>query len=338
MTSAPAIDRRPAPGRPDGEPCRPDGAGATGRPTRPRRRRGQGVVRPGQLSVGFATPAILVGLVFTLGPVIVIAVFSFLSQPETGGGVVYRFSTEAYRHFLFQEDFVGNTHLDLRYLRSFGLSALQALATTAVCIGLAFPIALWMTTKTPRAQTILVLVVTIPFWTNLLVRTYAWILLLSDRGTVNSVLEVIGLEPRQLLYNSGATLVGLIYTFLPFAILPIYSALAGFDFSLAEAAYDLGARKWGVVSQVIWPAAAGGIMSALALCFVPAFGSFVQPVLLGGGKVLMVGNLIAAQYGEARNWPFGAALSVIILALTLLGAFALLRWAKRSAQKVSLAI
>jgi spermidine/putrescine transport system permease protein len=295
-------------------------------------------VRPGQLSVGFAVPAILVGIAFTLGPVIVIAVFSFLSQPETGGGVVYRFSTEAYRHFLVQEDFVGNSHFDPRYLRSFGLSAFQALATTLICIGLAFPIALWMTTKKARTQNLLVLVVTIPFWTNLLVRTYAWILLLSDRGSVNSVLEVIGLEPRQLLYNSGATLVGLIYTFLPFAILPIYSALAGFDFALAEAAYDLGARKLGVIRRVIWPAAAGGVMSAIALCFVPAFGSFVQPVLLGGGKVLMVGNLIAAQYGEARNWPFGAALSVIILVLTLFGAWALLRWAKRSSQKVSLAV
>ncbi|MDR2348944.1 MAG: ABC transporter permease [Bifidobacteriaceae bacterium] len=284
-----------------------------------------GPVRPGQLSVGFATPAILVGLAFTLGPVIGIGVFSFLSQPETGGGVVYRFSSEAYRHFLFQEDFVGNTHLDLRYLRAFGLSAFQALATTLVCIGLAFPIALWMTTKTPRVQ-------------NLLVRTYAWILLLSDRGAANSLLAAIGLEPRQLLYNSGATLVGLIYTFLPFAILPIYSALAGFDFALAEAAYDLGARKLGVVRRIIWPAATGGVMSAIALCFVPAFGSFVQPVLLGGGRVMMVGNLIAAQYGEARNWPFGAALSVIILALTLLGAFALLRLAKRSSQKVSLSI
>ncbi|MDR3107858.1 MAG: ABC transporter permease [Bifidobacteriaceae bacterium] len=298
----------------------------------------RGHVRPGQLSVGFAVPAILVGIAFTLGPVIVIAVFSFLSQPETGGGVVYRFSAEAYRHFLVQEDFVGNSHFDPRYLRSFGLSAFQALATTLVCIGLAFPIALWMTTKAPRTQNLLVLVVTIPFWTNLLVRTYAWILLLSDRGSVNSVLEVIGLEPRQLLYNSGATLVGLIYTFLPFAILPIYSALAGFDFALAEAAYDLGARKLGVIRRVIWPAAAGGVMSAIALCFVPAFGSFVQPVLLGGGKVLMVGNLIAAQYGEARNWPFGAALSVIILALTLFGAWGLLRWAKRSSQKVSLAV
>ncbi|MDR2379330.1 MAG: ABC transporter permease [Bifidobacteriaceae bacterium] len=316
------------------------GGGAKRGLGRLRRRPGgrRGPVRPGQLGVAFATPAILVGLVFTLGPVIVIAVFSFLSQPETGGGVVYQFSAEAYRHFLFQEDFVGNTNLDLRYLRSFGLSAFQALATTAVCIGLAFPIALWMTTKTSRVQNLLVLVVTIPFWTNLLVRTYAWILLLSDRGAANAVLEAVGLAPRQLLYNSGATLVGLIYTFLPFAILPIYSALAGFDFSLAEAAYDLGARKSGVIRRVIWPAAAGGVMSAVALCFVPAFGAFVQPVLLGGGKVLMVGNLIAAQYGEARNWPFGAALSVIILVLTLLGAFALLRLAKRSSQKVSLAI
>jgi spermidine/putrescine transport system permease protein len=296
------------------------------------------LVRPGQLSAWFTTPAILLGLVFTLGPVIVIAVFSFMTQPVTGTGVELRFSTKAYEHFLVQEDFSGTAHFDPRYLRVFALSALMAVAVTAVCVALAFPIAVWMSTRSPRAQNLLLLAVTIPFWTNLLVRVYAWMLLLSDSGTANALLQALGLEPRQLLYTWQATFVGLVYTFLPFAILPIYSAVAGFDFRLAEAAYDLGAGKLGVLRKVIWPAATGGVMSAVALCLVPAFGSFVQPVLLGGGRLVMVGNLIASQFGEARNWPFGAALSVIILVLTLLGGVALMRWTKRSAQKVSLAV
>ncbi|MDR1834035.1 MAG: ABC transporter permease [Propionibacteriaceae bacterium] len=299
---------------------------------------GRPMVKPGQLSGWFTTPAILIGLLFTLGPIVVITVFSFMSQPESGSGVVMRFSTKGYEHFLFQEDFYGNLLFDPRYLNAFGLSAWQAIATTGISILLAFPISIWMATKNAKTQNILLLLVTIPFWTNLLVRTYAWILFFSGDGTINSVLGWFGIEPQQLLYNPQSTLVALIYTFLPFAVLPMYSALSGFDFRLAEAAYDLGAKKWDVVRRILWPAVSGGVLSAIALCFVPAFGSYIQPVLLGGGKVLMVGNLIADQYGSARNWPFGAALSVIILAITLLGAWALLAWAKRSSQKVSLAV
>lgn len=295
-------------------------------------------MRPGQLPGFFGVPAILVGLIFTLGPVVVILVFSFLSQPESGSGVVFAFSTDAYRKFLFQEDFYGNSHFDPRYLVVFGRSAWQALATTVICIAVSFPMALWMATKSEKAQRILLMLVTIPFWTSLLVRTYALILILNDNGVVNQAGSVLGLEPRELLYNSSATMVGLVFTFLPYTILPIYSAVAGFDFRLAEAAFDLGARRWTVIRRVIWPQAVSGVVAAVALCFIPAFGSYVQPVLLGGGKVLMVGNLIASQYGEARNWPFGAALSVIILLMVVLGAIVLLRWSRRSNQSVSLSI
>ncbi|MDR1852670.1 MAG: ABC transporter permease [Propionibacteriaceae bacterium] len=294
--------------------------------------------KPGQLSGWFTTPAILLGLLFTLGPIVVITVFSFMSQPANGSGVDLIFSTKGYEQFLFQEDFYGNRGFDGRYLSAFWLSFVQAFFTTFASIAIAFPVAIWMATKTERTQNVLLMLVTIPFWTNLLVRTYAWIILLSEDGTVNTVLGWFGIEPQVLLYNSYATLISLIFSFLPFAILPMYSSLAGFDFRLAEAAYDLGARKLDVIRKILWPAVSGGVLSAIALCFVPAFGSYLQPVLLGGGKVLMVGNLIADQYGQARNWPFGAALSVIILALTLLGAWALLTWAKRSSTKVSLAV
>jgi spermidine/putrescine transport system permease protein len=297
-----------------------------------------GPIRPGQLSAWFATPAILLGLAFTLGPMIVVAVFSLMAQPTTGTGVEMRFSTKAYEHFFMQESFTGESRFDPRYLRVFAVSAALALGVTVLCVALAFPIAVWMSTRTPRAQNMLLLAVTIPFWTNLLVRTYAWMLILAESGPANSFLAFLGVEPTQMLYTWQAAFVGLVYTFLPFAILPIYSAVAGFDFALAEAAYDLGAGKLAVLRKVIWPAASGGVVSAVALCLVPAFGSYVQPVLLGGGRLVMVGSLIASQFGEARNWPFGAALSVIILVLTLLGALALMRWTKRSAQKVTLAV
>ncbi|TPF96468.1 ABC transporter permease [Bifidobacterium sp. UTCIF-39] len=278
-------------------------------------------VKPGLLHRAYAIPSILIGLLFTLGPMCVIVAFSFMSRPDMGGGVKFQFATDAYEKLLFRHDFFGNRFFDTRYLEVFGTSLWQALLTTAVCVALAFPIALWMSMKSAKVQQILVLLVTIPFWTNLLVRTYAWMLILNENGPINWAANLLGIGKQQLLYTSFASVIGLIYTFLPFAILPMYSALSGFDFRLVEAAYDLGAHKLTVMRRVILRAAMPGVMSGVALCFIPAFGSYVQPVLLGGGRVLMVGNLIASQFAEARNWPFGAALSTVILSITLLGAF-----------------
>jgi spermidine/putrescine transport system permease protein len=293
---------------------------------------------PGRISGIFSLPALIIAGIFTLGPIAVIAAFSFMSQPAKGGGVVFAFSTAAWKQFLFSEDFFGKVSFDSRYLQVFGTGLWQASVTTVVCIALAFPLAVWMAMKSEKTQRTLLLFIMIPFWTNLLVRTYAWILMFNENGSVNTVLEALGIGKKTLLYTPFASAVGLIYTFLPYAILPLYSAVAGFDFRLVEAAYDLGATKGVVIRRILWPSVRGGVLSAIALLFVPAFGSYIQPVLLGGGKVLMPGNLIASQYGEARNWPFGSALSLIVLLLTLLGAGLVTLWAKRSSQKVSLSI
>lgn len=264
--------------------------------------------------------------------------FSFLSRPYNGGGVSYEFTTEAYESFLFQSDFVGNIAFDPRYLNVFLESFQQAIITTIVCFFLAFPLALWMATRPARLQSLLVLLVTIPFWTSLLVRTYAWMLILNDNGVVNSTLGVFGIGPLTLLYTPFASQVGLIYTFLPFMVLPIYSALAGFDFRLAEAAYDLGAKKITVIRRIILPIATPGIIAGILLVFMPAFGSFVQPVLLGGGKLLLIGNLIAAQFGQSRNWPFGAALSVIILVMLMIALILIALYSRRSGRTVEIAL
>ena len=302
---------------------------------KPRRAR---AIRPGQISALFTLPALIIAVLFTLGPIAVIAAFSFMSQPEKGGGVVFSFSTAGWVQFLFNQDFRGEYHLDFRYLKVFGTGLWQALITTVVCIAASFPLAVWMAMKTAKVQRMLLLFIMIPFWTNLLVRTYAWILMFNDNGSINGILEALGFGKQTLLYTPFASAVGLIYTFLPYAVLPIYSAAAGFDFRLVEAAYDLGATKGTVLRKVLWPMTRGGVLSAITLLFVPAFGSYVQPVLLGGGKVLMPGNLIASQFTEARNWPFGSVLSMIVLLLTILGAVIISVWAKRSSQKVSLSI
>ncbi|OZG51241.1 ABC transporter permease [Pseudoscardovia radai] len=301
---------------------------------RPRRKIGLGrKVKPGLLHRVWAVPSIILGLLFTLGPICVIVAFSFMSRPDVGGGVKFAFSTEGYRKLLFREDFFGNSYFDPRYLEVFWTSLWMALVTTAVCIALAFPIALWISMRTERTQRILVLLVTIPFWTNLIVRTYAWMLILNDNGPINAFATAFGFGTQHMLYTTGASLIGLIYTFLPFAILPMYSALSGFDFRLAEAAYDLGATKGVVLRRIILRAARPGILSGIALCLIPAFGSYVQPVLLGGGRVLMVGNLISSQFSEARNWPFGAAISTVILVITLLAALVASVMGNRSARK-----
>ncbi|PRI12375.1 ABC transporter permease [Leucobacter massiliensis] len=293
---------------------------------------------PGRFPWPWVTPALLVAALFTVGPLIVIIVFSVMSRPPQGGGVVYEFTLAPYVDFLFQTNFLGETSFDPRYLSVFGDSLLQGGITTLVCLVLAFPIALWIATRAERLQNVLVLLITIPFWTNLLVRTYAWMLILNDNGIINSGLELVGLPPLELLYTPLASQLGLIYTFLPFMVLPIYASLASFDFRLAEAAYDLGARKATVMRRVILPLATPGIVSGVLLVFMPAFGSYVQPVLLGGGKVLLIGNLIASQFGDARNWPFGAALSVVILIVLMLALIAIALYSRRSGKKVEISL
>lgn len=294
--------------------------------------------RPGQFPWLATVPALIIAALFTLGPLAIIVFFSFMSRPPQGGGIVFEFTLEPYINFLFQTDFMGNTALDPRYLSVFWDSLVQGSITTIVCLLLSFPIALWIATRSEKMQNVLVLLVTIPFWTNLLVRTYAWMLILNDNGIINNGAQALGLPKMELLYTPLASQLGLIYTFLPFMVLPIYSSLAGFDFRLAEAAYDLGAKKFTVMRRIILPLATPGIVSGILLVFMPAFGSYVQPVLLGGGKVLLIGNLIASQFGDARNWPFGAALSVIILVMLMLALIAIAFYSKKSGKKVEISL
>jgi spermidine/putrescine transport system permease protein len=201
-------------------------------------------------------------------------------------------------------------------VRSFWLS----LSTTVIALAIGFPTALYMTLQPKRYRNLLIFLVTIPFWTNLLVRNYAWILLLRDTGLINDALISLGLTsgPITLLYTDFSVAVGLTYSFLPFMVLPIYASLEKIDFRLVEAGYDLYASRTALLRRIIVPLALPGIVSGCILVFVPSLGSYVTPVLLGGGKTLMIGNLISMQFGSARNWPFGAALAFVLLALVLL--------------------
>lgn len=265
-------------------------------------------------------PGIAYLALLVLAPLIIIVLYSFLSRAKFGVGVKWEFSSTAYLDLLFSESLAGGRSFDPTYLEIIFNSFWYSLITTVVCIVLSIPIAVWMATRSASLRTALVFIVTIPFWTSLLIRTYAFVIILNDNGPINGFLEFLGLisSPITMLYTPFATVVGLVYSFLPFMILPIYASAERFDFRLAEAAYDLGANRWTVMRRIVLPAIRPGIFAGSLLVFIPALGSFLAPELLGGGKTSMIANVIAAQFGASRNWPFGAALSVLLLCITML--------------------
>jgi len=265
-------------------------------------------------------PGLLYLSLLVLAPLIVIVVYSFLSRAKLGVGVKWEFSTQAYADLFFSESLLGERGFDPTYLQIILNSFWFALVTLVVTLVLAVPIALWIATRPPSWRTPLIFLVTIPFWTSLLIRTYAFLIILNDNGPINSALVGSGFidQALPLLYTPFATIMGLVYAFLPFMILPIYASAERFDFRLAEAAYDLGAGKITVLRRIVLPSIRPGIIAGTLLVFIPALGSYLAPELLGGGKTTMIANVIASQFGASRNWPFGAALSVMLLVITLL--------------------
>lgn len=272
--------------------------------------------------------AIIVGVMFV--PLMLMLVYSFLTKARYGG-VIWDFSAEAYVSFLFERALDGSLQFTDSYLRIFGRSFGLSFLTVGIALLLGFPAALFIVLQPARYRALLIFLVTIPFWTNLLVRNYAWILLLRDRGIINNTLMDLGLisSPISLMYNNFGITLGLVYSFIPFMVLPIYASLEKIDWRLAEASYDLGANRWRTLKRVIIPLARPGIIAGSILVFVPSLGAYITPELLGGGRRLMIGNLIQLQFGASQNWPFGAALAFILLATVLV---ALMLWAWRARQ------
>ncbi len=241
-----------------------------------------------------------------LAPLAVVLIYSFLTRGAYGG-LGPPWTPENYLRLL--DPLYGAI-----LLRSFLLAG----AATALCLLLAFPVALFISRAGRRRNLYLQLVI-IPFWTSFLVRTYAWMFLLRDTGLFNTALQALGVieEPLPLLYNDGAVLVGLVYGFLPFMVLPIYATLERIDRSLLEAAADLGARPWTALARVVIPLSAPGIRAGAVLVFIPCLGAYLTPDLLGGGKSIMIGNLIQNQFTTARDWPFGSAASLGLMAAAM---------------------
>ncbi|UDL96661.1 ABC transporter permease [Lichenihabitans sp. PAMC28606] len=276
-----------------------------------------------------AAPALITIVVFMLLPMAIALVYSFLS-PSPYGGVQQPFTPASWVRFFYDRDLDETLIFDTTYLQIFSRSIILAVLTTIGCFVIGLPLAWYMATRPPKMRSILVLFVTIPFWTNLLIRTYCWVLLLRDQGLVNQALQAIGLikQPITFLYTDGAILLGLIYSSLPFMVLPIYGALEKVDPRLIEAAYDLYADRWAIMRKIVWPLAKPGVAAGTLLVFVPALGAFLQPDILGGGKKLMIGSLIQQQFTTSRDWSFGAALSMILM-IFVLGALMWSAWRRR---------
>lgn len=289
-------------------------------------------------SIVGALPAAGIVTVFLVVPLIFVAVYSMMT-PHPYGGVQWSLSGEAYRRFLFDETLTGELVFNEAYLRIFVRSFALAFGAMAVCVLIGFPVAYFMAMQPPRRQTLLVFLVTIPFWTNLLIRTYCWILILRDSGLVNSVLIGSGLvgAPVKLLYTDLAILLGLVYMYVPFMILPIYASLARLDLRLVEAAHDLYAGRLQAMREVVVPLASAGLLAGCVLVFIPSIGNFIAPALLGGGQNLMIGTLVQLQFTSGRNWPFGAAAALVLLAIVMLILIAVARGRARKALEAGVA-
>ncbi len=268
-------------------------------------------------------PALIIVFVFGVLPLVLICIYSLL-QPYQNGGVIWQFSTDAYLNFLFQRDIFDDTlQFAPDFLIIYGRSILFALFTTIVCLLLGFPTAYFMATRPPEQRNWWVLLITIPFWSNLLVRTVAIMFIIRDQGLINDFLIYLHIidKPITMLYTDFAIILGLLYSFLPFMVLPLYSSLEKMDFRLVEAGYDLYASRWQVLKRIIIPLAKPGIVAGSLLVFIPALGAYVPPLILGGGRHLMIGDLIAQQFGSGRNWPLGSAQALILMAAVLVALY-----------------
>jgi spermidine/putrescine transport system permease protein len=249
-------------------------------------------------------------LFFFVLPLLIVMLYSF-ATPGPTGDVIWQFNFDSYITLMGKD----------LYFNAYYRSLVVGLQTTVICLLVGYPLALYMTLATPKQRNLLLFLVLIPFWTNFLVRTYAWMIILSNNGLINELLQMLGFA-KQLLYPStGAVLVGLIYGSLPFMVLPLYASLARFDFTLMEASADLGAGRWRSFWRIMFPLTVPGVVAGSVLVFIPTVGQFVVSDLLGGSKVDLLGNLLQRLFTRSNppNWPLGSALALVFMfVLTLI--------------------
>ncbi len=267
-----------------------------------------------------SAPALIILFFAAIGPLAIVVVYSFLTKGGYGG-VEWKFSTDAWYSVVLEKDIfsdavtIADAHMSI-FWRSVKLS----FGTTVLSLIFGFPTAYFIATRNEKSRDLWLFLITIPFWTNLLIRTFAVMEVIRNEGIVNSLLQGLGIidAPIQIMFTDFAVMMGLLYVYLPLMVLPLYASMERIDFRLVEAGYDLYATRWHVLRRVIFPLVKPGVIAGSILVFIPSLGAYVTPRVLGGGRNLMLGNLIDMQFGQARNWPLGAALSITLMAAVMI--------------------
>lgn len=266
-----------------------------------------------------SAPALLIILFAATGPLLIVLVYSFLT-PGPYGDVVRQFSPDGWISVLFERDIFDDTlsFADANVI-IFWRSIKLAVVTTLITLILGFPTAYFMATRSEKTRDLWLFLITIPFWTNLLIRTFAVLQIIRNEGILNTALIKIGIidTPIQILFTDTAILIGMAYVYLPLMVLPVYASMEKLDFRLVEAGYDLYASRWQVLRRIIFPMVKPGVIAGSILVFIPAIGAYVAPTMLGGGKNMMISNLIELQFGQGRNWPLGSALAISVMAIVM---------------------
>lgn len=280
-------------------------------------------------------PSLVILMVAAIGPLFIMVVYSFLVKGGYGG-VVWDFSTDAWVSVVVTRDIFDDTlSIADAHMIVFWRSIRLAGITTILTLILGFPTAYFITTRPERWRDVWLFLVTIPFWTNLLIRTFAIQELIRRDGTINNVLQWLGIidQPIQMLSTDFAIALGMVYVYLPLMVLPIYASMEKLDFRMVEAGYDLYAGRLAVLRRIVIPLVKPGIVAGCILVFIPAIGAYVAPYLLGGGKKMMISNLISLQFGQGRNWPLGAALSIALMAIVMAALMIYVRNASKSSAR-----
>lgn len=280
-----------------------------------------------------SAPALVIIFIAAIGPLFVMLAYSLMAKGDYGDVKLGEFSLDGWYSVFFQRDIFDDTFsLADAHLAIFWRSVRLSLITTLLTLALGFPTAYFIATRPRHTREVWVFLVTIPFWTNLLIRTFAMQQVIRNEGIINTLLRTAGIidQPLPIMYSDWAILFGMVYVYLPLMVLPLYASMEKLDFRLIEAGYDLYASRLSVLRRIIIPLVKPGIVAGSILVFIPSLGAYVVPRVLGGGKNMMLGNLIELQFGSGRNWPLGAALSITVLAVVMVALLVYVRYASRS--------
>ncbi|SFD10717.1 ABC transporter permease [Clostridium uliginosum] len=250
-----------------------------------------------------AYPYLAWSALFIVIPLIIVLFFSFTTKTDSG----YSFSLENYKKLI-----------NLQYTNIFIKSLCLAFKSTLACLVIGYPVSYIISKMHASKRNFLIMLFILPMWMNFLLRTYAWLPILGKTGIINTLLIKLGISPISFLYNDGAVLLGMVYNFLPFMVLPIYTVLTKMDQDLLNAAHDLGASKTQVFTKVILPLSIPGIISGITMVFMPSVSTFVISRLLGGGHYMLLGNLIEQQFTNMGDWNFGSAISIFMMIIILI--------------------